>query len=85
MVGSCIINIKVSGVKIYFSRAFDVELLYIAQRLNIPITEISVNWTEIEGSKITPVWSWIQMGKDLALIWLRYKIGAWKLITDKKK
>ncbi|XP_045492543.1 dolichyl-phosphate beta-glucosyltransferase [Colias croceus] len=59
--------------------AFDVELLYIAQKLNIPIVEIPVRWTEIEGSKVTPVLSWIQMGVDLALIWLKYTIGAWKI------
>ncbi|XP_023607050.1 dolichyl-phosphate beta-glucosyltransferase isoform X2 [Myotis lucifugus] len=29
--------------------AFDVELLYIAQFFKIPIAEIAVNWTEIEG------------------------------------
>uniref|UniRef100_A0A2K6FMM5 Dolichyl-phosphate beta-glucosyltransferase n=1 Tax=Propithecus coquereli TaxID=379532 RepID=A0A2K6FMM5_PROCO len=35
--------------------AFDVELLYIAQFFKIPIAEVAVNWTEIEG-----VTSWIQ-------------------------
>ncbi|GLH07814.1 Dolichyl-phosphate beta-glucosyltransferase [Gryllus bimaculatus] len=64
--------------------AFDVELLYIAERLKIPISEIAVNWTEIEGSKVVPVWSWLQMGRDLFLIWLRYRIGAWKL-ADKSE
>lgn len=64
--------------------AFDVELLYIAQRLNIPIEEVAVNWTEIEGSKITPFWSWIQMGMDLFLIWFRHTTGAWR-IRDKTK
>ncbi|CAH2244645.1 dolichyl-phosphate beta-glucosyltransferase [Pararge aegeria] len=59
--------------------AFDVELLYIAQKLNIPISEIPIRWTEIEGSKVTPIISWIQMGCDLGLIWLRYQIGAWKI------
>nr|CAH7767466.1 unnamed protein product [Callosobruchus chinensis] len=59
--------------------AFDVELLYIAQCLKIPIAEVAVNWTEIDGSKIVPVWSWLQMGMDLGLIWLRYTIGAWKI------
>lgn len=59
--------------------AFDAELLYIAQRLKIPISEVAVNWTEIEGSKLIPVLSWLQMGKDIFLIWLRYHIGAWKL------
>jgi len=59
--------------------AFDAELLYIAQKLKIPISEVAVKWTEIEGSKLVPVLSWLQMGKDIFLIWLRYHIGAWKL------
>ena len=29
--------------------AFDVELLYIAQQLKMPIKEVAVNWQEIEG------------------------------------
>lgn len=58
--------------------SFDVELLFLAQSLRIPINEVSVNWTEIDGSKITPVWTWIQMGLDLFLIWFRYAIGAWR-------
>lgn len=32
-----------------FGRAFDVEMLYIAQYLKIPIAEEAVNWQEIEG------------------------------------
>ncbi|XP_072576176.1 dolichyl-phosphate beta-glucosyltransferase isoform X3 [Vulpes vulpes] len=59
--------------------AFDVELLYIAQFFKIPIAEIAVNWTEIEGSKLVPFWSWLQMGKDLLFIRLRYLTGAWRL------
>lgn len=31
------------------------ELLYIAQRLKIPIAEVAVNWTEIEGREIVHV------------------------------
>lgn len=59
--------------------AFDVELLYIAQRCRIPIAEVAVAWTEVEGSKLVPFWSWLQMGKDLLLIRLRYATGAWRL------
>ncbi|KAI8440546.1 hypothetical protein MSG28_001788 [Choristoneura fumiferana] len=51
--------------------AFDVELLYIAQTLNIPIAEVPVRWTEIEGSKVTPGDILDQMGCDLGLIWLK--------------
>uniref|UniRef100_A0A8V0XSA7 Dolichyl-phosphate beta-glucosyltransferase n=1 Tax=Gallus gallus TaxID=9031 RepID=A0A8V0XSA7_CHICK len=63
--------------------AFDVELLYIAQHLRIPIAEVAVNWTEIEGSKLVPFWSWLQMGRDLLFIRLRYMTGAWQLETRK--
>ncbi|XP_018319897.1 dolichyl-phosphate beta-glucosyltransferase [Agrilus planipennis] len=62
--------------------AFDVELLKIAEYLKIPINEVAVNWTEIDGSKVTPVLSWIEMGLDLALIWIRYFVGAWKIKTQ---
>uniref|UniRef100_A0A9L0SJT3 dolichyl-phosphate beta-glucosyltransferase n=1 Tax=Equus caballus TaxID=9796 RepID=A0A9L0SJT3_HORSE len=64
--------------------AFDVELLYIAQFFKIPIAEIAVNWTEIEGSKLVPFWSWLQMGKDLLFIRLRYLTGAWRLQQPRK-
>lgn len=64
-------------------RAFDVELLFIAESFKMPIDEIAVNWTEIEGSKLTPLMSSLQMGRDLILIWLRYQIGAWKLTPTK--
>ncbi|XP_012734153.2 dolichyl-phosphate beta-glucosyltransferase [Fundulus heteroclitus] len=64
--------------------AFDVELLYIAQCFKIPIAEVAVNWTEIEGSKLVPFWSWLQMGRDLIFIRLRYITGAWKLNSTHK-
>ncbi|KAK5602596.1 dolichyl-phosphate beta-glucosyltransferase [Crenichthys baileyi] len=64
--------------------AFDVELLYIAQCFKIPIAEVAVNWTEIEGSKLVPFWSWLQMGRDLIAIRLRYITGAWKLHSPHK-
>uniref|UniRef100_A0A8C5CEP8 dolichyl-phosphate beta-glucosyltransferase n=1 Tax=Gadus morhua TaxID=8049 RepID=A0A8C5CEP8_GADMO len=64
--------------------AFDVELLYIAQCFKIPIGEVAVNWTEIEGSKLVPVLSWLQMGRDLVFIRLRYLTGVWRLDSPRK-
>uniref|UniRef100_A0A672N290 Dolichyl-phosphate beta-glucosyltransferase n=1 Tax=Sinocyclocheilus grahami TaxID=75366 RepID=A0A672N290_SINGR len=64
--------------------AFDVELLFIAQCFEIPVVEVAVNWTEIEGSKLVPFWSWLQMGRDLVLIRLRYLTGAWRLESERK-
>ena len=60
--------------------AFDVELLKIAEMLKIPMAEVAVQWTEIEGSKLNPLLASIQMFKDLFLLWLRYAIGAWKIV-----
>jgi len=64
--------------------AFDVELLFIAQRLGIPISEVPVNWQEMKGSKLVPIWSWLEMGRDLMLISLRHMTGAWKILPDPK-
>ncbi|EFB12839.1 hypothetical protein PANDA_022505, partial [Ailuropoda melanoleuca] len=38
----------------------------------------------ITGSKLVPFWSWLQMGKDLLFIRLRYLTGAWRLEQTKK-
>ncbi|KAK8401646.1 hypothetical protein O3P69_001043 [Scylla paramamosain] len=65
--------------------AFDVEMLYLAQSLKIPIDEVAVEWNEIEGTKMTPVLSWLEMGLDLFTIWLRYTLGAWRIRGDIKK
>lgn len=64
--------------------AFDVDMLYLAQYFSIPIGEVAINWQEIEGSKMVPVWSWLQMGRDIILIRLKYLIGAWKIRSDVK-
>jgi len=59
--------------------AFDVEMLKIAEMLCLPIGEMSVRWCEIEGSKLNPLVDAVKMFRDIALLWLRYTIGAWKL------
>ncbi|KAF1753605.1 hypothetical protein GCK72_020162 [Caenorhabditis remanei] len=57
--------------------AFDVELIFLCEKWSVPVSEVCVRWKEIDGSKITPFWSWLQMGRDLILIWFRYTIGLW--------
>ena len=44
------------------------------------MAEVAVEWTEIEGSKLDPLLASIQMFKDLFLLWLRYALGAWKIV-----
>lgn len=59
--------------------AFDVELIYLCEALDIQVNEVCVSWTEIEGSKIVPIFSWLQMGKDVLIIAFMYTIGAWSI------
>ena len=56
--------------------AFDCDLLFIASYFKMKILEIDINWQEIDGSKVT-VASWVQMGKDILLIRIKYLFGAW--------
>jgi len=59
--------------------AFDVDLLYLAQHFGIPCGEVAIQWQEIEGTKMVPVWSWLQMGRDILLIRLRYSMRVWRI------
>jgi len=59
--------------------AFDVELLYLAQRLNVPLSEVDVQWTEVPGSTLTPFAASVQMGKDLLRIRSAYLFGIWSI------
>eukprot|EP00455_Lapot_gusevi_P031578 TRINITY_DN3429_c0_g1_i7.p1 TRINITY_DN3429_c0_g1~~TRINITY_DN3429_c0_g1_i7.p1 ORF type:complete len:245 (-),score=73.43 TRINITY_DN3429_c0_g1_i7:44-778(-) len=67
-----------------FRWCFDVELLYIAQTLKIPITEVAVTWTEIPGSKLSLIESSLTMARDLVLIRFCYMFGIWKIQYPKK-
>ena len=60
--------------------AFDVELLKIGEMCGIPLNEVAVEWTEIDGSKLNPILASIQMFKDLFFLWLRYAVGAWRIV-----
>jgi len=64
--------------------AFDVEMLYIAKSLNYPISEVAVNWTEIPGSKLTPLAASIQMFRDLVRIRSGYLFRIWTIDHNPK-
>lgn len=62
--------------------AFDVELLYVAERLRIAIREVQVEWHEVDGSKLTPIAASLQMARDLVLIRLKHMLGIWAIRRD---
>ena len=45
--------------------AFDVEVLFVAQQLGLPIHEVPVHWQEMDGSKVSPLTDSPQMLRDM--------------------
>ncbi|KIY96096.1 dolichyl-phosphatebeta-glucosyltransferase, partial [Monoraphidium neglectum] len=61
---------------------FDVELIYIAQRLGVPISEVQVKWTEMPGSKIRFT-SILHMAWELATLKLCYQwLRLWRVYEE---
>jgi dolichyl-phosphate beta-glucosyltransferase len=57
---------------------FDVELVFLCKWFRIPISEISVNWSEIPGSKVNLL-SIPNMVWELLLMSVGYRIGIWRI------
>lgn len=60
---------------------FDVEHVLLAQRLQIPMAEVGVAWTEIPGSKIR-ITSMFHMAFELVLLKIGYTTGIWRATGD---
>ena len=52
---------------------FDVEVLYLADQLDVPVSEVPVMWTEMPGSKIRAL-SVVDMAFELLTLKLAYQI-----------
>lgn len=48
--------------------AFDVEALYLARRLDYPLTEIPVHWEHNPDSRVRLFWDALEMARDVASI-----------------
>ncbi|XP_002530857.2 dolichyl-phosphate beta-glucosyltransferase [Ricinus communis] len=57
---------------------FDVEVVYLCKWFSIPMIEISVNWSEIPGSKVNPL-SIPNMLWELAIMSIGYRTGMWEI------
>jgi dolichyl-phosphate beta-glucosyltransferase len=64
--------------------AFDVELLLIAQRKGMKLTEVYVNWTEIPGSKVRLLRDGWRMLKAVRRIKKRWKSGEYERVTRRE-
>lgn len=63
---------------------FDIELIFIAEKLGIPISEIAVTWHEVSGSKLIQskmdiVVTSLKMARDMLCLRIAYLAGIWKI------
>ncbi|CAM9490808.1 unnamed protein product, partial [Sphacelaria rigidula] len=67
--------------------AFDTELVYLCQLLGIPMSEVPVNWHEVEGSKLIRskldiITTSAAMLRDMLCVKVCYLLGVWKTASD---
>jgi dolichyl-phosphate beta-glucosyltransferase len=53
--------------------AYDVELVWLAQRRGIPVVEVGVIWVNSPDSRVSPIRSSLQMFRDVVLMRLRHR------------
>ena len=66
--------------------SFDIELILLAERYGIPISEVGVMWTEIEGSKLIQskldlVKAAVFMARDIICVRIAYFINIWRVVN----
>lgn len=59
--------------------AFDVELLFLAQKKGLQIAELPVKWINSPQSKVHPVRDSLRMASDLLRIRMNYLIGRYRI------
>lgn len=57
--------------------AFDVEVLFIASKLGLKISQIPVNWKKIEGTRLNPLSEPIKMALDIVKIRIYNFLGKY--------
>ncbi|XP_024524257.1 dolichyl-phosphate beta-glucosyltransferase ALG5D-like [Selaginella moellendorffii] len=58
--------------------AFDVELIYLARRLGIPVYEVAVNAVDVTGSKLRPS-SVCHALYEITMVAIAYGLGFWEI------
>jgi dolichyl-phosphate beta-glucosyltransferase len=63
---------------------FDTEIIYLAEKMNMPLAEVAVAWTEVDGSKLIRnkldvVINSVLMARDMLCMRIAYSINLWGL------
>lgn len=61
-----------------FTGAFDVEILFIARKLDYKIAEVPINWSHVETNRVSPLRDSFLMALDVIKIRLYYFLGFYR-------
>ena len=58
--------------------AFDCELLFLARiKYKFPVSEVAVDWVDMEGSKLSVLNASLEIARDILLMSFLYRTGLW--------
>jgi dolichyl-phosphate beta-glucosyltransferase len=62
----------------FYGWAFDCELLFLARvKYSYPVSEVAVEWRDVEGSKLIVTDASLEMVRDITLMNIVYRLGIW--------
>ncbi len=64
--------------------SFDIETLFLANKLHYKITEVAINWHNVEGSKVNVITDSFKMLMETLRIALKYNQGKYDLKNPRK-
>lgn len=65
-----------------FTGAFDVELLFVANKLGFAIREVPIHWAHYQTNRVSPLKDSLRMFRDIALIRSAFLQGKYKIKLD---
>ena len=57
--------------------AFDIEVLYLCNSMDIPVVEVPVKWEDVDGSHLQIVDASFNIARDMLMVKALYSLGVW--------
>ncbi len=75
---------EIFGRQVIDGFGFDVEVLYIARKLGMPITEVPINWYYSPSSRVDPIKDTLRMINDVLQVRSHDRNGLYDRLPDSK-
>lgn len=72
------LKVTTTPSSVAFTGAFDVELLFLAQKFGFPITEVPIHWSHHQTQRVSPLKDSVKMFVQVVNIWITNLSGAYE-------